>query len=458
MINRFIFALFIIITIAHPAFADSAKVLDVQKLKTPAGIEVWLVEDKSVPVISISYSFEGGLVYDPEEKPGVGRLVSILLDEGADDLTSQQFQGQLSDNAIGIEFNAGRDAFYGRLKTLKANKDTAFHLLSLALTKPRFDGDAIERMRNANASGIKDDMGEPGWLVARTFNGMVFEGHPYAVPGFGTLESMTKITRQDLLDFVHAQFARDVLKVSIAGDISKEEAAKAVDGIFASLPAQAEKTDQGEAAFKYPGKTIMLPLDVPQTYISAGEAGIKRDDKDWQAATIMNYILGGSDFDARLMREIRKKRGLTYGVYSTLTSMKHAGLLQANLSASNEKVAEALSLLRQEWAKMAKDGATEEEVQDAKAYLTGSLPLELTSTDSISETLNSLQRDGLDYDYINRRNAELNAVTTADIKRVAARLLKPENLTIVLVGQPQGVTADIMLDHPPGTAAPQQKQ
>ena len=172
----------------------------------------------------------------------------------------------------------------------------------------------------------------------------------------------------------------------------------------------------------------------------------------------MNYILGGSDFDARLMREIRKKRGLTYGVYSTLTSMKHAGLLQVNLSAGNEKVSEALALLRQEWAKMAKDGASEEEVQDAKAYLTGSLPLELTSTDSISETLNSLQREGLDYDYINQRNAELNAVTTADVKRVSARLLKPENLTVVLVGQPQGITADIMLDHAPGMVVPVQKQ
>ena len=456
--NSFIFALFVFIAAAHPAFADNAKVLDVQKIKTPAGIEVWLVQDKNVPVISMTYSFDGGLAYDPEDKPGVGRLVSILLDEGAGEMISQEFQASLSDNAIGMAFTAGRDAFQGRLKTLKANKDLAFHLLNLALTKPRFDSDAIDRMRNANISEIKNDMGNPEWLVARSFNGMAFEGHPYAVPALGTLDSMTKITRQDLLDFVHAQFARDVLKVSIAGDISKEDAAKAVDSIFATLPAQAEKTEEGEVDFKYPGKTIMLPLNAPQTYISAGEAGIKRSDKDWHAAQLMNFILGGSSFSARLMNEIRKKRGLTYGVYSTLTSMDHAGLLQVDLSASNEKVAEALRLLRQEWARMAKDGATETEVQDAKAYLTGSLPLELTSTDSISEVLNSLQRNNLDYDYINHRNAELNAVTTDDIKRVAARLLKPENLTIVLVGQPQDITADIMLDHAPGMKVPQAKQ
>lgn len=456
--KQFIFALLIVAGFFQPAFADTGKVLNVQKITTPGGIEAWVVEDKTVPVISMSYSFEGGLVYDPEDKPGVGRLVSILLDEGADKMTSQEFQTQLSDNAIHMSFTAGRDAFYGKLKTLKDNKKLAFDLLQLALSKPRFDADAIERMRNANISEIKDNMGDPSWLVARTYNGMVFEGHPYAVPGLGTLASMPTITRKDLLDFVHAQFAKNVLKVAIAGDITKDEAAKAIDAVFGKLPDQAEATEEKEAALNYAGKTILLPLDTPQTYINAGEAGIKRADPDWHAAVIMNYILGGGGFDARLMTEIREKRGLTYGVYSTMNSMKHAALLQANMSASNEKVEEALKLLRQEWAKMADKGATEQEVEDAKSYLTGSLPLELTSTDDISGTLNSMQRDGLDHDYINHRNEMINAVTVADVQRVAARLLKPENLTVVLVGQPANITADIMLDHAPGTAVPEQKQ
>jgi zinc protease len=430
----------------------------VQKLKTPAGIEVWLVEDKTVPVISVTFSFDGGLIYDPKDKPGVGRLVSILLDEGADQMTSQEFQSQLSNNAIQMSFSSGRDAFQGQLKTLKSNQALAFDLLRLALNKPRFDADAIERMRNANTSQIKDDMGDPSWLVARTFNGMVFEGHAYALPGFGNLDSMQRIARKDLLKFVSAQFARNVLKVSIAGDITREEATKAVDDVFGALPDKAEKADGVEAPLNYAGKTILLPLDAPQTYIIAGEAGIKRDNKDWHAAVIMNYILGGSDFDARLMKEIREKRGLTYGIYSDLNSMNHAALLQANMSASNEKVAEALKLLKQEWAKMAKEGPTDQEIQDAKSYLTGSLLLELTSTDDISEALNGFQRDGLDFDYINQRNAAINAVAISDIKRIAARLLKPENLTVVLVGQPANVTADIMLDHAPGVTVPQQKQ
>jgi len=442
--------------LASPAHAAD-KILDVQTIKSPGGISAWLVQDKTVPVISISFSFEGGLAYDPEDKPGVGRLVSILLDEGAGDMKSQEFQGVETDNAIDMSFSAGRDAFAGRLKTLKSNKDLAFQLLGLALNKPRFDADAIERMKNANISEIKEDMGSPEWLVARAFNGELFQGHYYARPGYGHLVSMASITRDDLVTFTKGQFAKNVLKVSIAGDISKEDAQRALDKIFGALPDEAAPADMEEAELQNPGKTILLPLNVPQTFIAAGEPGIKRADKDWQAAVVMNYILGGSAFDARLMNEIRKKRGLTYGVYSTLTSMKHAALIQANMSAGNEKAAQALKLLKQEWAKMAKEGATEQEVKDAKDYLTGSVLLELTSTDEISDTLNGLQRDDLSPDYINERNAAINADTVADVNRVAARLLKPSALTVVLVGQPKNVDADILLDGPPGMKEPKQK-
>lgn len=437
-----------------PANAARDKILDVQVIKRPSGIEAWLVEDHTAPVISMNFSFEGGIVYDPEDKPGVGRLVSLLLDEGAGDLTSQEFQGRLEDNAISLGFTAGRDAFYGNLRTLSANKDIAFELLALALSRPRFDADAIERMKNANVAQIKKDLGDPSWLVARTFNGMLFEGHHYARPGFGNLQSMTAITRKDLLDFVKSQFARDVLKISVAGDISRAEAEKAIDRIFGALPEKAEPMELPDAALKYSGKIIMLPLDAPQTYIAAGAPGIQRSDKDWHAALLMNYILGGSSFDARLMKEIRLKHGLTYGVYSSLSSMKSATVLQTNMSVSNEKVDDALRLLKEALAGMAKDGPTVDELQNAKSYLTGSLLLDLTSTGEISGALNGLQRDGFEPDYINRRNAIIDAVSMEDVKRMAARLLKDELFTVVLVGKPKNINVDILLDKPPGMGEP----
>lgn len=450
-IIRFFLALLLIGALAIPAQAAGEKVLDVQLLRSKSGIEGWFVEDRTVPVIAMSFSFEGGLAHDPDGKPGVGRLVSILLDEGAGDLKSQEFQQKLSDNAISLSFSAGRDAFYGQVKTLSVNKDLAFDLLRMALTQPRFDADAITRMKNANISKIKSDMGEPAWLTARTFNGMVFEGHNYALPGFGTLESMQIIKRDDLITFTKEQFTRPVLKVAIAGDISKDDATALLDKIFASLPEKSPATEKNDAKINYGGKTILLPLDTPQTYITVGGESIRHDDKDWHAALVMNYILGGGSFDSRLMHEIREKRGLTYGVYSTLNDMRHAGIIQATMSTSNEKAEEALRLLKDEWRSMAKDGPTHQELQDAKSYLTGSLPLELTSTSDISGTLNSLQRDGYDADYINQRNNRLNAVTIDDVKRAAARILKTESLVTVLVGQPKNINIDILLDKAPGT-------
>jgi zinc protease len=403
-----------------------------------------------VPVTSLDFSFEGGIAYDPDDKPGVGHLVSMLLDEGAGDMTSQEYQGKLEDNAINENFTAGRDAFYGSLSTLSTNKDLAFDLLALALTKPRFDQDAIDRMKNANIAQIRKDMGDPSWLVARTFNGMLFEGHYYAKPGYGTLDSMAAINRKDLQDFVAAQFARNVLKISIAGDVTKEQAEEAIEKIFGSLPEKADPLNITDTTVKYGGKTILLPLDTPQTFISAGEPGIKHSDKEWHAAMVMNYILGGSSFDARLMKEIREKRGLTYGVYSVLSSTKYSGVIQINMSASNDKVEEALRLMKEALGQMAKDGPTQEEFQNAKSYLTGALPLELTSTGDIANVLNSLQRDDMAPDYINKRNNIINALTIDDIKHAATRLLKPDNLSVVLVGKPKNINVGILLDKPPG--------
>jgi zinc protease len=261
---------------------------------------------------------------------------------------------------------------------------------------------------------------------------------------------MAAITRKDLVDFVAAQFGRNVLKVSIAGDISKEDAEKAVQAVFGALPEKAETIAVPEAAINYGGKIVLYPLDTPQTYISAGEPGLKRSDKEWHAAMVMNYILGGSSFDARLMKEIREKRGLTYGVYSVLSSTKHAGLIQVNMSASNDKVEEALRLMKESWAAMAKDGPTQEEFQNAKSYLTGALPLELTSTGEIANVMSGMQRDDLGPDYINRRNGIINDLSLEDIKHAAARLLKADNLAIILVGKPRNIKSDIMLDKPPG--------
>lgn len=455
-IFAFVIALTLCITGPHLAHAQKP-VLDIKVLKSKNGIETWLVEDHSLPVISLNFSFEGGLALDPEDKAGVAKLTSILLDEGAGDIKSFEFQKELTDNAISMRFTPGRDAFYGGLKTVSANKATAFRLLKLALTQPRFDAEAVTRMKNANIAEIKNNLGDPSWLAARTYNSMLFGNHYYGAPGAGHLASMQSITAADLKDFVKNQFNKSGLKIAIAGDLTEAEAIQIVDDIFSTLPEGKNLQPEKPLTLQNAGKTVLLPLDTPQTHIMAGMQGIERTSADWHAASLMNFILGGGGFDARLMKEIREKRGLTYGIYSSLVTMKQANLVQISFSTSNDKAQEALQLMRSELEKMARDGVSKEELQDAKSYLIGSLLLELSSTGDIADVMSSLQRDNLPPKYLDDRRKMIESVTQADIKRIAQKLLKPDEMTIILVGQPQNINVDILLDKAPGMKDIQQQ-
>lgn len=429
-----------------PAAVD----LDVKVIKTESGIEAWLVEDHSLPLITMKFSFQGGLINDPEDKPGVAKMVSVLLDEGAGDLKSQPFQEQLSNNAIVMGFTPGRDAFHGVLKTTTENKDLAFNLLALALAHPRFDNDAVERMRNAIMAENKDNLGDPAWLSARTFNGEVFEGHYYSLPGAGTLSSIPRITRRDLQDFVDAQFAQNLLKVVIVGDVTEDGAREMLQKIFGELPDHGQLVTADEAKLANPGKTILLPLDTPQTYVAIANPGVTRGSDDWYAAEVMAYILGGDGFDSRLMSEVRKKRGLTYGVYSSLMSQKYAHVLQTTLSCTAGKTQEAVDTIKAEYARLAKDGVTADELANAKSYLIGSLPLDLTTTSDIANVLADLQMDNLPPEYLTDRTAKLQAVTAAQVQAMAQKMLDPANMTTVLVGQAENINVDILLDAAPG--------
>lgn len=450
--KRLVFAtaLAFLVLIHGPALARD-KILDIQPITSAKGITAWLVEDHSVPVIALSFAFRGGMALDPDGKPGVARLASIMMDEGAGDMDSQSFQKALADDAIDLRFSAGRDAFRGSLRTIAANKDKAFGLLALALASARFDGDALTRMKEANSAEIRESLSDPDWLAARAFNGSVFEGHPYARPGLGTLAAMERITSDDLRRFVKGQMARNLLLVSAAGDITPDELAAALDRIFGDLPDISLVPEVGDIPAQHPGKTIFYPFDVPQTLIMAGHDGIRQDAPLWHASQLVLYTLGGGGFESRLMNVIRKERGLTYGISAGLSVMDHAALVQTDTSTANKNAGEVLRLIRQEWRKMADDGPTADELADAKAYLTGALPLQLTSTTAIADVLTGMQLDRRNVDYINERNALLGAVTPDEARNAARSLLHADRLTTVLVGRPEGIDRfDMTLSVPPG--------
>jgi zinc protease len=425
--------------VALVAWSAPAAAVTVQRVISPGGIEAWLVEDHSNPIVDVEIAFRGGASVQPAGKGGLAHMVAGLLDEGAGPLESQAFQTRLEDLAIELSFDASKDHFRGHLKTTTENRDTAFDLFRLALTQPRFDKEPVARIRSQILSNLARQQQSPDAVVAIDWFARQFPGHPYAVPTQGTPDSVKALTVADLRAYAKAHLARDVLIVSVVGDISPEALKPVLDTMFGALPAKAAPATVPEATLAAPGRVDIIPRDNPQSVAMFGEQGLKRDDPDWYAGYVMNYILGGGGFSSWLTEEVREKRGLAYSVYSYLEPFQHAGIIVGGVATENSRMGESLKLIRQQWQRMRDDGPTEQDVVDAKTYLIGSFPLNLESTTNVANLLVTIQVDHLGIDYLDRRTALLQAVSLDDIRRVAHRLLDPQALSVVVAGKPEGL-------------------
>lgn len=439
--NRFLLLTFLFIFPFSPAQAESKRFLDIQTITTPGGVKAWLVEDHSVPLISLKFAFSGaGTVLDPDNKQGLVQLLSNTMDEGAGDLDSQTFQKALADHSIGLGYNASRDDFSGSLLSLTRYKGKAFDLLHLSLTAPRFDAEPVQRMKDANISRIRSSMSDPDWMAARLMYDTAYAGHVYARNSGGTISGLQAVTPDDLRDFARTHLSRDRLLVAVAGDIKKDELIPVLDRIFGNLPATSPVIPIPDTKIQNSGSLTLLKKDLPQTMIQMAQTGINHKDPDWHAAQIMNFILGSSGFGSRLMEEIREKRGLTYGIYTGLSTLNHIDTMSLQTSTRNDKAKEVLDLIHAEWSRMKTTDITPQELADAKAYLIGSMPLSLTSTDNISDMMLSLMLDDLPDTYLDTADEKISAVSIADVRRVANKLLTPDGLITILVGNPSGIT------------------
>ncbi|MAE50786.1 MAG: peptidase M16 [Micavibrio sp.] len=434
--------------IALPQSATARdKVLDIKEVKSESGITAWLVEDHSIPVISLQFAFKGaGSVQDPEGKQGLARLLSNTMDEGAGDLPSEAFQKELRDLSISLSFGSSRDNFSGTVKTLTQNKDRAFELMRLALSQPRFDEEPVARMRAANQSRIRSSLADPGWIAARIMNDVAYDGHAYALNSGGTISSLEAITPDDLRHFAKTHLSKDRLRVAASGDITAEELKTTLDQIFSALPDQAPASDIQPLPLQNKGKSYLYTLDIPQTMIEIQQGALPRKDERFHHAQIMNFVLGSSGFGSRLTEEIREKRGLTYGIYSYFSNMDYFDGLAISTSTANKNAGQMLKLVTEQVQKMRSYPITEEELKNAKSYLIGSLPLSLTSTDRIAGLLLSLQMDELGLDYLDRREKAIQNATTEDIFKVSQKILAPENFVTVLVGTPEGVDNTVKIE------------
>lgn len=404
----------------------------IQRVVSPSGIEAWLVQDATVPLVAMEYAFGGGAAQDPADKPGVSNMMAELLDEGAGDLDSSAFHDRLERRAIQMTFQTSRDYLRGALRMLKDDRDEAFDLLRLSLTEPRFDAEPVERIRSQMVSALRRESTTPTSLGNRAFWQLAFPSHPYGKPSNGTLETLPTIQAGDLRDYKRRVLAKDTLKIAVVGDIDAAALGKLLDQSFGKLPAKAELTPIPEVMAAAPPKRVFVPLDVPQTAIMFGGSGLKRDDPDFMTAYVMNHIVGGGTLSSRLYKEVREKRGLAYSVYESLLWMNRSAVFAGSTATRADRASETTDTVSSEIRQFAEEGPTQKELDEAKSYLKGSQMLALDTSSKIAGALVQYQLDNLGIDYIEKRNGLVDAVTLEDAKRVAKRLWGQGLLTVVV--------------------------
>ncbi|MAU40798.1 MAG: peptidase M16 [Kordiimonas sp.] len=414
----------------------SHALVNIQEVTSPGGIRAWLVENHTIPMLSMKMAFIGGAAWDPDEKAGLSNMVASLLDEGGGTLTSHDFQIALEEHAISLGFSASRDSLHGSMRTLRKHHEKAFALLRLALTAPRFDPQPLERMRKAILTGLARRGESPQAVASDYWFTKMWGKHPYGRIVAGRPETVATITRSDLKGFAKDRLTKRNLVVAVVGDITAAELATLLDKTFGdlaegekvkSLPPATQQAESGVWVKERPGG---------QTTVVFGHGGIKRDDPDWYAAYVMNYILGGGGLTGRLSDAVREERGLAYSVYSYFYPLRHGGLFMGQVATQNARAGEAMAVIHGEISRLASEGVTEEELNDAKTYLTGSYPLEFDSSGSIAGQLLGMQILGFSPNYIQKRNSYIADVSRAQISRVAARLLQADKIVWSIVGKP----------------------
>ncbi|MFA5900581.1 MAG: pitrilysin family protein [Hyphomicrobium sp.] len=425
------FAVAIFATLSSPANA-----MKIQSVKSPGGIEAWLVEEHAVPMMAMRFAFDGGSSQDPNGKEGVANFVTAMLDEGAGDLTSRQFQERMEDLSMRMSYEEAKDAFYGNFETLTASRDESAELLKLALNKPRFDTDAVERIRQQLMASLAYAARDPDKVAQNEWYAVAFAGHPYARPANGTEATVSKMSGADLESYRKRVFAKDTLKVVAVGDITPEQLGKMLDDVFGGLPAKAELSPVPKTEPVVGGRQTVVDMDVPQSVAVFGMGAMPRKDPDFMAAFVLNQILGGGGFASKLMEEVREKRGLAYSVYTYVYPYQHASIFSGGVATRNDKMGQSLDIIREELQKMANGDVSQTDLDNAKSYLVGSYPLRFDTNAKIATQLLGLRMDDFGPEYVDNRNAMVAAVSLDDLKRVAKRLLDTHNLIVTVVGKP----------------------
>lgn len=413
----------------------AAMLVDVEVVTSPGGITAWLVHEPYVPIIAMEMAWKGGSALEPPGRDGAGWVLAYMMNEGAGDLDTTAYGARMED--LNMEFACGVWADWTQcsFSTLRETADESFDMMRLAFAEPRLDAEPLERARRELTVNVQRDETNPRAVAAKAMNQALVPGHPYARSA--TPESIARVSKADVQRLMRLLMTRDRLMVVVVGDITAEELKPRLDEVFGALPATSLLPSIPDAVPRpAPEEPIIRLLPQPQTLVMFSGPGVRRDDPDFFAAYLLNYILGGG-FSSRLTEDLREKRGLTYGVATGLSIQPHLWRWTGSVSTMNDKADEVVARVRENIGRLGTEGPTEQELADAKAYITGAFPLAFDSNAKIARNLLGFRQDNLPADYVRRRNAYFEAVTLEDVRRVAARYMRPENFTFVMVGQPK---------------------
>ena len=417
-------------------FFKNLSALEFDQLKTKSGISFWFVKDSSIPIVSVSFSFRGGSSLENKEKPGLSNLMTSLLDEGTRNLSASEFKEVMKVNGIKLNVSSQKDKIEGSFQVITSQVSEGFKLFYEALNHPRFDDSEIQKVRNQIISSIKIDQSNIPTIASNLFNKNFFGKHSFSRNIKGTIESIKKINRNDLIDFRKKAFQKSNLVIGVSGNIDKNEIKKQIDLVFSEMD-DSFKISKLERFLSLAQGDKIFKITTPQTSVLFGHPGFERNNDNFFALRVANYILGGGGFQSRLYKNIREKKGLVYSIYSYLLPYEIDGVLIGGFQTRNESVYKTVSTVKNEWDRMRKIGISKEEFQNAKDYFNGSFTRNFTSTLSIARLLQVVQYYKLGEDYFNRREEIINNLELDKVNEVIFETFDSSKLFFMIVGEPE---------------------
>ena len=430
--HTFLGGLLIVAWAGAPSFA--ADILPT-KFVTANGMTILVLEQRFLPIVEIHAMVKSGSTQDPPEKAGLANLVASLLDEGTTTRSSKQLAEQIDFVGGALEAKASEDFTTASARVLKKDVDLGFTLLADILQHPAFLKPEFERIRSQILGEMASDNDDPGHVAMKTFNQLVFHNHPYRWPLNGTEESMAKITHTDVLNFYAREYIPSQVILTVVGDVTVEQVTGLVQTHFGAWKKVPPPPRSVRNPLPVEKKTVQLiEKDLTQSNVILGHVGISRNNPDFYAVTVMNYVLGAGGFSSRLMDSIRDKQGLVYGIMSHFDARLMPGPFWINFQTRTEATNQAIQSVLGEIKNIRETPVSDQELSEAKSFLIGSFPLRLDSTAKLAQVLAQVEFYGLGFEYFAQYPRWIERVTKEDVQRVAKQYLNPQRYALVVVG------------------------